>query len=182
MLAPAAATYIEPGGSEKKTVQARDHRLVPEKPFPPYSFVPGRAPHPKSDPTGHSFGVKDEKVAPLNPDHWRESKPYLFGLDLFNAQFYWEAHEALEGLWHASGRRGIVADFLKGLIHLAAAGVKNLEERPEGVKSHANRAAELWRGVGAEVYLGLCVDDLVRLADEVQAKGWPHSPPVLVPR
>src|SRR4051794_23916492 len=31
-------------------------RLLPDEPLPPYSFVPGRFPHPVRDPAGHSFG------------------------------------------------------------------------------------------------------------------------------
>jgi hypothetical protein len=159
----------------------RLQRLAPDQPFPPYTFVPGRAPHPKSDPAGHSFGIEAGAVAPLDPQRWRESKAYLYGLDLFNAQFFWEAHEQLEGLWLACGRRGMVADFLKGLIKLAAAGVKHLQGRPDGVRSHASRAAELWRGVEMEVFLGLRLADLVRLADEVRDRGWPLTPPLLLP-
>ena len=45
---------------------------------------------------------------------------------------YWEAHEAWEELWHACGRMGPTADFLRGLIKLAAAGVKVREGRPRG--------------------------------------------------
>ena len=55
------------------------------------------------------------------------------GIALFNAGYYWEAHEAWEGLWHAHGRDGPTADVLKGLIKLAAAGVKVREGRPHGV-------------------------------------------------
>ncbi|HEY7155371.1 MAG TPA: DUF309 domain-containing protein [Gemmataceae bacterium] len=161
--------------------QAHFQRLVPDEPFPSYTFVPGRAPHPRSDPVGHSFGVEDKVVSPLDPERWRESRTYLYGLDLLNAQFFWEAHEQFEGLWLACGRRGVVADFLKGLIKLAAAGVKHLEGRPDGVKSHASRAAELWSGVGAEVFLGLNVTDLVRIAHEVHENGWPATPPLLTP-
>ncbi len=150
-------------------------RLVPDKPFPPYTFVPGRAPHPKSDPKGHSFGIEEEAVTPLVPERWQESRAYLYGLDLFNAQFFWEAHEQFERLWLACGRRGIVADFLKGLIKLAAAGVKHLEGRPDGVKSHASRAAELFRGIVAEVFLGLQLTDLIQLADQVRDNGWPAT-------
>jgi uncharacterized protein len=161
---------------------ARVQRLVPDKRLPPYTFVPGRAPHPKSDPAGHSFGVEDAPDAPLDPERWQKCRPYLYGLDLFNNRFFREAHEQLEGLWLACGRRGVVADFLRALIKLAAAGVKHLEGRPDGVKSHASRAAELWRGVGAEVFLGLRVADLVRLADEERDVGWPGTPPLLMPR
>src|SRR5438034_61382 len=68
-------------------------RLVPEQPFPAYSYVPGHFPHPLSDPRGHSFGVQPERPASLDPEHWRLSRPYLYALDLFNYGYYWEAHE-----------------------------------------------------------------------------------------
>src|SRR5436190_73921 len=122
-------------------------RLVPEEPLPPYAFVPGRFPHPESDPAGHSFGSDRAPTAALDPERWEASKPYLYGLDLFNAGFYWESHVAWESLWLAAQRKGVVADFLKGLIQLAAAGVKHAEGKPQGVQSHASRAAELWREV-----------------------------------
>src|SRR5207237_6990622 len=82
---------------------------------------------------------------PLDPEHWEASKPYLYGIDLFNSGYYWESHVEFESLWLACGRRGAVADFLKGLIKLAAAGVKALGGQARGVASHSCRAAELWR-------------------------------------
>jgi hypothetical protein len=121
-------------------------RLLPDVPFPPYSFAPGRSPHPVSDPAGHSFGVT-HRPEPFDPDQWHRHRDYLRGHDLFNHGYYWEAHEAWEGLWHACGRRGPVADLLKGLIRLAAAGVKAREDRPAGVASHAAAAAGLFRRV-----------------------------------
>src|SRR5207247_604714 len=80
-----------------------------------------------SDPAGHSFGRAPEPVEPLPPDKWQHNRTYLFAIDLFNAGYFWEAHEQWEALWHAAGRKGATADFLKALIHLAAAGVKHLE-------------------------------------------------------
>jgi hypothetical protein len=115
----------------------------------------------------------------VGPDNWRGSEAYLYGLDLFNAGFYWEAHEAWEGLWHACGRRGTTADFLKGLIKLAAAGVKHREGQPRGVASHACRAADLFRAAGADPFLGLSVAGLIELAEKVCREGWPPSPPRL---
>jgi hypothetical protein len=92
------------------------------RPFPPYTYVPGTGtPQPVNDPTGHMFGIPESRPFPLHPDHWQESESYLYAVDLFNHGFYWEAHEAWESLWHAAGHHGIVADFLKGLIKLAAA-------------------------------------------------------------
>ena len=50
-----------------------------------------------------------------------------------------------EQLWIKFGRSGRDADFLKGLIKLAAAGVKSREGRPVGIQRHACRAGELFR-------------------------------------
>jgi hypothetical protein len=158
-------------------------RLVPGEPLPPYAFVPGRFPHTTSDPAGHSYG-KAEAVSPkVDPEGWQESRAYLYGTDLFNGGYYWECHVAWESLWIACGRKGIVADFLKGLIKLAAAGVKALEGRPEGVKSHAGRAAELWRGVEAEqeLFMGFRVSELIGVAEGISTSGWPTEPPLLRP-
>jgi hypothetical protein len=172
---------IDPG-QPAKTIA----RLIPNEPLPPYAYVPGRFPHPESDPAGHSFGAPRPMPAPLSPEDWSASQPYLRGLDLFNHRYYWESHVEFEGLWLACGRRGIVAAFLKGLIKLAAAGVKHLEEKPRGVKSHAGRAAELWREVAREVgeevvFLGFRLRELIALADAIDRDGWPAWGPFLLP-
>ena len=121
--------------------------------FPPYSYVPGHAPHPVSDPAGHMFGEQHEEADALNPARWQASTEFLYGCDLLNHGFYWEAHEAWETLWHAAGRKGEIADFLKGLIKLAAAAVKAREGNPRGVARHASRALELLSGVGNSAFL-----------------------------
>jgi predicted metal-dependent hydrolase len=68
---------------------------------------------------------------------------WLYALDLFNEGFYWEAHEAWESFWNALGRTTPEAQFVQGLIHLAAAGVKIREGKPQGVSRHTKRAREL---------------------------------------
>src|SRR5947209_5431565 len=143
-------------------------RLVPDEPLPPYSYVPRRGlPHPITDPAGHSFCRRPAPTPTLDPEHWPASWPYLFGFDLWNHHFFWEAHETWEPLWHGCGRSGIVADALKGLIKLAAAGVKHLEATPGGVATHARRAAVLWQGVARSLgedtdrFLGLRIREVI---------------------
>lgn len=147
-------------------------RLAPEFALPPYSYVTGRFPHPTRDPAGHSYGHTPAEPPPLDPDHWQASRAYLYGCDLFNHGFYWEAHEVWEGLWKACGRHGATADFLKALIKLAAAGVKHREGRAEGVRRHAKRAAELFEAVagkcGKDVYGGLNVEELLQTARRIE--------------
>jgi predicted metal-dependent hydrolase len=111
----------------------------------------------------------------LNPDRWSESVAYCYAIDLFNSGYYWEAHEVWEWLWREAGRVGIVADFLKGLIKLAAGLVKAREGRREGVGRHSRRAAELFAAVQASCRAqhrtdhigGLSLDGLIALADQI---------------
>ncbi len=144
-------------------------RYVSEIAFPSYAFVPGRHPHPITDSRGHSFGDHHRVPDPLVPEHPMTSREFLIAIDLFNAGYYWEAHEAWEGLWIAAGRVGVVADFLKGLIKLAAAGVKSREGQAVGVQRHARRAAELFQSViasrpmNSSPYAGLRLDDLISI-------------------
>ena len=83
-------------------------------------------------------------VLPAHPE-------FQWAVQLFNAGYYWESHEAWESLWHAAGRSGALADFLKGLIKLAAAGVKLREHNLVGVERHARRALELFEEVQRRV-------------------------------
>ncbi len=137
--------------------------------FPPYSYVPGHTPHPVSDPAGHLFGQPHQSAKPLQPENWQASAEYRYGADLFNHGFYWEAHEAWESLWHAVGRKGRVAEFLKGLIKLAAAGVKAREGNPRGVRRHAVRAKVLLSGdskyESVEEFCGLNLEQLLAMTD-----------------
>ncbi|MGH7171096.1 MAG: DUF309 domain-containing protein [Gemmataceae bacterium] len=149
-------------------------RFVLDAAFPPYTFVPGRTPHPVRDPAGHLFGRTLELPPPLDPARWQDSRAYLHGIDLFNHGYYWEAHEEWEGLWRTAGRTGSTADFLKGLIKLAAAGVKVRQGQPRGIASHADGATELFRELaqqlgGADaVYLGLRLHDLLTFAERIE--------------
>jgi uncharacterized protein len=84
-------------------------------PLPEYRFVPGRHPHPTRSPDGHGVVA----ATALDP---REA--WLYGVDLFNTRYFWEAHEAWEKVWHAApeGSRG--REIVKGLIQIAAALLK----------------------------------------------------------
>lgn len=136
-------------------------RLCPNRPLPPYSYVPKRFPHPISHPDGHSYSesghsadapVTDATLSePPSLIAWPPPDDFLFGIDLFNHAFYWEAHEIWEQLWIACGRTGRDADFLKALIKLAAAGVKLREGNAVGITRHANRAHQLLQLVQSQL-------------------------------
>lgn len=148
--------------------------VLPGTPMPAYSYVPSKFPHPIRDPQGHCFGEAAEELAKLEPEQWRECRPYLRGIDLFNHGFYWEAHESWEAVWNAAGRQGTVADFIKGLIKLAAACVKAREGSAIGVARHATRGDKLFcygqakLGIEASM-MGLSLVDLRKFAQRLEA-------------
>ena len=148
-----------------------------DRELPPYSYVPGHAPHPVSDQAGHMHGLEHAAVEPLLPDKWQSCEQYLYALDLFNHGYYWESHEAWESLWLAAGRVGARADFLKGLIKLAATCVKAREGNPRGVARHAARAIELLSPRASETYCGLDVGKVIDVAQNLSHQADAYSVP-----
>ncbi len=133
--------------------------------LPPYRYVAGHTPHPTRDPSGHAFGVERNARSTFDPKTWRSSREYLHAIDLFNHGFWWEAHEALEDLWRAVGRRSDTGVFLQGLIQIAAAHWKHRA----GSKAGATRLcraglSKLRRASG--VRLGI---DVAALAAQAEA-------------
>lgn len=147
-------------------------RYAPDRELPPYAFVGSdRFPHPRAHGAGHSRGEPEPEADPLDPHAWQENEAYLYGIDLFNHGFYWEAHEQWEAVWIASGREGTVAEFLKGLIKLTACGVKVRQDRARGIRRHACRAIGHFQRVieeaGRRSYGGLDLDGLVVFAEDM---------------
>ena len=140
-------------------------RYAPQRDFPEYAFLPGVDPHPTRDPRGHSYTGEPEPPADyFEPERWSENEDYLFGVDLYNHGYLWEAHEAWEGLWHAAKHDELQAEHLQGLIQCAAGVLKVRMQQPRGLA----RLTELGTGrlerVAVEaspVYMGAPVAELV---------------------
>ena len=98
-----------------------------DRTFPSYRFIPGKAPHPTRDPEGHSYNKPLEKLEPFELDQWQYCDEYLYGIDLFNHGYWWEAHEALEAVWVAAGRQTETGLFIQGLIQVAVAHLKRFQ-------------------------------------------------------
>lgn len=138
-------------------------RLLPGRPLPPYAYLPGRHPHPVRDPGGHSHGV---------PEVHDDPDALAWGIDLFDQGYPWEAHEAWEPLWFAAERGSPLRALYKGLILLAAAGVKVREGKAVPALRHAERAVSLLycaTGDAAEVFRAVAGLAPGELADKVDA-------------
>ena len=145
-------------------------RYLPERAFPPYAFLPGRDPHPTRDPRGHSYtGEAEPEGTYLPASDWGENEEYLFGCDLYNAGYLWEAHEAWESIWHPSKHDELQADFLQGLIQCSAASLKIPMGQPEGLLKLSQQGTKRLEGVMKSVgpsYMGL---DLASFLAEFRA-------------
>jgi Domain of unknown function (DUF309) len=124
-------------------------RWLPQKRLPPYAYLPGKNPHPVRDPAGHSYHVEPIPVA---AEASLSSDAFLWGLDLFNHGYYWEAHEAWEGLWQVADRDGTLRTLFKGLILLSAAGVKIRERKKcSGCASRQTRRGSVSPATGSRL-------------------------------
>ncbi len=102
-------------------------------PLPPYRFVPGTGqPHPMRN-GGYMSKMPWVFEAVRPPKRWYEQQSYLYGVDLFNHAYWWEAHEAWEEVWHLT-RDPIQHEFFHGLIQLAAGLLKWQIGRTRGVR------------------------------------------------
>ena len=140
------------------------------------------------DPTGHSYHVEPIPVA---AEASLGSDAFHWGLDLFNHGYYWEAHEAWEGLWQVADRDGPLRMFFKGLILLSAAGIKIREGKHAAAVRHTGRAAAVLRRLmkvpdrAFERALGMspaalaeCAEAAIRLPADLQATAPGQPQPV----
>jgi hypothetical protein len=130
--------------------------------FPAYRFVPGRGPHPVRDPAGHSYdppGTPPAVVVYTPPELWQESPSYLYGCDLYNHGYWWEAHEAWEGLWRLCDRESLQFHHLQGLIQVSVAHLKLHMNNRRGARRLLDRADKhlhaVFARVGDERFMGL---------------------------
>jgi len=96
---------------------------------------------------------------------WPEGRElFLYGVDLFNYGYYWEAHAAWERLWTAAPRGERASVFFQGLIQVSAALVKWRAGATGGARRLGAKGLAKVRGEGSEGYLGV---ELERFAGEV---------------
>ena len=119
-----------------------------------------------------------QKPARLDRAAWQKSLHYRYAIDLFNGQYWWEAHEVLEGLWVKAGRRDDLALFLQGLIQVCAALLKKSQGIEEGARSLAARGVPKI-AAHSGIFLGVHVENLVQaiqsyIADQTE------TPPLIV--
>jgi uncharacterized protein len=112
-------------------------RYQPSRVLPSVPYLPGRSERPVVDEGRAKPG------APHVPaERWAEHAEYLWGADLYNAGFFWEAHEAWEAAWRAAERDVVQHAFLQGLIQVAAACLKGVLGDADAARRIAARALQ----------------------------------------
>lgn len=123
------------------------------------------------------FGQEEPIAQPLKKNCSQENEILRYALDLFQAEYYWESHIYFEALWNAHNRKGAIADFLKGVIKLAAAGIKfKLGQHKAGI-GHLQRGVDLFVLVEADKsFLGFDLNDLInQTKSEIERLNKSHS-------
>jgi uncharacterized protein len=129
------------------------------RPFPPYRFIPGKAPHPRRHPDGHSYGQIEPKPETLHPEAWAESDAYRYGIDLYNFAYWWECHEVFEGFWHAVGPKTEQGQFFQALIQLAAGNLKRFTKNEIAARSLLGKSLRRFAEL-PDCYMGIDLAEL----------------------
>jgi hypothetical protein len=126
------------------------------RPFPSYRFLPGKHPHPRRDPLGHSYDQPEPKLLAFPPEEWQQAEDYLYGVDLYNFSYWWECHEVFEGLWHAVGHHSEQGNFFQALIQLAAANLKRFLGNEQAAQKLARSGLARLQSL-PQLYMGIDV-------------------------
>lgn len=142
-------------------------------PLPDRAYVPGRDPRSRRLPPPHRPDPREGFEA----ERWAAHAGYLYGVDLFNLGYWWEAHEVLEDVWRAAGRESPAGRFLQGLIQVAAALLKRVAGHERAARRLARDGLSKLAGAPGP-RLGVDVGAL-RAGLEAYLAGESPSPPVL---
>lgn len=85
-------------------------------PLPDYAHIPGVNSRPDL-----TFLESISAYAPLVTveRQWKTNLPWLYGIQLFNSGYYWEAHEVWETVWMNAPPNSREKQFVQGVIHFA---------------------------------------------------------------
>ena len=100
--------------------------------LPSWRYIPKYDQHPNKNPHINHIPKLADTALKFSSENWQKSKRYLYAIDLFNHQYYWEVHEVLERLWLESGKKSPEGIFLQGIIQLSVALLKKIQLNTTG--------------------------------------------------
>ncbi len=119
--------------------------------LPEIAYVPGKTLRPTKEPLS-SEKIVPENLTKLPP---ADNPFFLYGVDLFNHHYFWEAHEAWETIWHLEDNRGL-RNLLQGAIQVSGGFLKVVQENEKGArilwkKAHGRLSRELLRETKVDI-------------------------------
>jgi hypothetical protein len=163
-------------------------RLCPQLDFPPYRYIPGLNPHPTRDEEGHSFEQKIKPPVPFHESNWLQCEPYVYGIDLYNQGYFWEARNTWETLQTTVNKDSLDANYLEALMLSSAAMLKLNQRDIEGVRIKSQSAR--WRMVRLRAaghdgpvnrLFGLDIADLIEQNKRFFGPAWDKEKLTFVP-
>ncbi len=106
-----------------------------EFPLPQIAYVPGVT----SRPTSSALTDRSIVCLSLSETGLHNNSYFLFGIDLFNNHFFWEAHESWEDIWHLE-QDDRLRNLLQGLIQLSGGFLKVIQGNETGVRTLWSKA------------------------------------------
>lgn len=97
-------------------------------PLPRSRFIPGQSTRPLKNYESLLGPIRNEV---LELSDLRIHSYFLYGLDLFNSGFFWEAHECWEALWQKLSKNSPEAKLIQLLIKVAGIKIKQLQGRQD---------------------------------------------------
>ena len=131
--------------------------------LPGQKYWPGLNKRPDGHMQGDAIPASD---LVLDENNWPHHSEYLYGIDLLNAEYYWETHEILERVWNAAGRRSAIAQAVQSIIFLAAGQLKDkLKQRESALRLYQSAMKTMPKENA--VYLGIDVAKYIRNIEDV---------------
>jgi len=130
--------------------------------LPDHKHLPGKNQRHPEDTFDH---VKEYCLKTTSDATAAENKPWLYGLQLINHGFYWEAHEVLEEVWMRAVPNSREKWLLQCVIHLANGSLKlelALEQAAIRLALLADECRSRAFAGEIEVLMGLSKDDLAK--------------------
>ena len=89
--------------------------------------MPGLHTHPFRSPEGHLYtdGSAPIEAVWATDLPWAQDEAWLWGCELYQQRYHWEAHEAWEALWHQVPQGSVDHLVLQGLIQASACVLKH---------------------------------------------------------
>ena len=134
--------------------------------LPQGRYVPGQS----ARPAAGTFAQVVRHTPPVTTSATAQTnRAWLYGIDLINAGYYWEAHEVLEPVWLRARLNSRERALVQGMIQLANAALKVKMGRPAAALRLLDMARRHLHAAGGETVMALQVADAVRQAQAAAA-------------